>query len=176
MSIRTRLGVITLLSAVAATSCGASPSTTEQVADALDAFREAVGAPGATVAVRRPGMADLVAGSGDEAVVAGKRFLASSVTNTFVAALIHALVAEGQLRLDDPIAAWVPEVPTADRITLRQLLSHTSGLGDAIETAPWRKKLLADTTVRYDTEGAIALARPLPTGPVAGTGTRAPTT
>jgi TolB protein len=56
-------------------------------------------------------------------------FAVASVTKTFVAALALQLVHEGKLELDEPIARWLPGFPGADRITLRQLLGHTSGLG-----------------------------------------------
>ena len=40
------------------------------------------------------------------------------------------LAEEGALDLDAGIATWFPELPGADRITVRQLLQHTSGLGE----------------------------------------------
>lgn len=155
------IAVVVLL---APTGCGAPRSAADHVDDALDAFRREVDAPGATVAVRRPGRPDLFAGSGEEAVSARGRFLAASVTKTFVAALVHALVAEGSLSLDSPIDRWTPEVPNAERITVRQLLSHTSGLTDEVDTAAWRAAILADTSARYDARAALELARPHATG------------
>jgi D-alanyl-D-alanine carboxypeptidase len=59
------------------------------------------------------------------------RFRIGSITKTFVAAVVLQLVAEGRLRLDDTVEAWLPGVvPDGDRITVRQLLNHTSGLYD----------------------------------------------
>ncbi|MFI5895854.1 serine hydrolase [Actinoplanes sp. NPDC051513] len=59
------------------------------------------------------------------------RFRAGSITKTFVATVALQLVGEGRLRLDDPLEAWLPgAVPDGRRITLRQLLGHTSGLYD----------------------------------------------
>jgi D-alanyl-D-alanine carboxypeptidase len=55
-----------------------------------------------------------------------------SVTKTFTAVVIMQLVEEGKLTLDDTIDSWFPDQPKADTITLRMLLSHTSGLGNAI--------------------------------------------
>ena len=51
----------------------------------------------------------------------------ASLAKTFTAALILALQSDGRLTLDDPVQRYVPELPYAD-ITLRQLLSHSSGL------------------------------------------------
>ena len=42
------------------------------------------------------------------------------------------LVEEGKLSLDDTIDTWFPEQPNGDRITVRMLLSHTSGIPNYI--------------------------------------------
>lgn len=53
-----------------------------------------------------------------------------SCTKTFAAVAALQLVEQGKLELDAPVAHWWPEFAAAgkERITLRQLLSHTSGL------------------------------------------------
>ena len=68
-----------------------------------------------------------------------------SVTKTFTAVVILKLVEEGKLALDDPLAAWFPDYPNAEGITVRQMLEHTSGLPDILETSvlmqsipPWK--------------------------------------
>ena len=54
-----------------------------------------------------------------------------SQTKTWVATLILQLVAEGRLRLDDPVERWLPGVLSyAKRVTVRELLDHTSGIVD----------------------------------------------
>jgi len=55
-----------------------------------------------------------------------------SVTKTFTAVIIMQLVEEGKLSLDNTIDTWFPELPNGDRITVRMLLSHTSGLANYI--------------------------------------------
>ncbi|WP_250572885.1 serine hydrolase domain-containing protein [Nonomuraea sediminis] len=58
-------------------------------------------------------------------------FRIGSVTKTFVATVVLQLVDEGKLGLDDPIDQYLPRlVPGGDRITVRQLLNHTSHLYD----------------------------------------------
>ncbi|GAA4050968.1 serine hydrolase domain-containing protein [Nonomuraea soli] len=58
-------------------------------------------------------------------------FRIGSVTKTFVATVVLQLVDEGRLRLDDPIDRHLPgTVPGGERITVRQLLNHTSHLYD----------------------------------------------
>jgi D-alanyl-D-alanine carboxypeptidase len=60
---------------------------------------------------------------------AGDRFRIGSVTKSFMAAVVLQLVGEDRLRLDDSLQQWLPgAVPDGERITIRQLLNHTSGL------------------------------------------------
>jgi len=55
-----------------------------------------------------------------------------SVTKTFTAVVVMQLVEKGRLSLDDTIDTWFPKQPNGDRITVRMLLSHTSGLANYI--------------------------------------------
>jgi D-alanyl-D-alanine carboxypeptidase len=71
------------------------------------------------------------AGEGSHASINIKsRFLVQSITKSFTAAAILRLVASGTLILDALISEWLPTVPNASRITIRQCLQHTSGLPD----------------------------------------------
>lgn len=68
-------------------------------------------------------------------VPATGRFRIGSVTKAFVATVVLQLVAEGRLRLEDTVEKWLPGVvPGGDRIPVRQLLNHTSGLFDYKQT------------------------------------------
>ncbi|WP_086847224.1 serine hydrolase domain-containing protein [Amycolatopsis kentuckyensis] len=60
-----------------------------------------------------------------------------SNTKTFVATLVLQLVAEGKIRLDDPVAGLGPD----PRVTVRMLLQHTSGIFN------FSGEVLADGTV-----------------------------
>jgi D-alanyl-D-alanine carboxypeptidase len=102
----------------------------------------AAGAVGALVEVRdehgvwrgTSGVAEL---GTTRAVPVHGRFRAGSITKTFLATVVLQLVSEGRLRLDDPVEAWLPGVvPGGQRITVRQLLNHTSGLYDYLRTLP----------------------------------------
>jgi D-alanyl-D-alanine carboxypeptidase len=57
-------------------------------------------------------------------------FAIASVTKTFIAALIVQLAEQGKLDLDAPYGRYVSEGPRRERVTIRQLLSHTSGIYD----------------------------------------------
>jgi CubicO group peptidase (beta-lactamase class C family) len=63
------------------------------------------------------------------------RFRIASATKTFTAVLVLQLVDEGVLTLEDTVGEWLDDpvvgrIPYVDRITLRQLLNHTSGVYD----------------------------------------------
>lgn len=70
-------------------------------------------------------------------VSAHGRFRIGSITKTFVATVTLQLVAEGRLELDDTVESRLPgAVPNGHRITVRQLLNHTSGVPDYRPTLP----------------------------------------
>ncbi len=54
----------------------------------------------------------------------------ASNSKQFLAALMLLLEDDGKLDLDDHVAKWLPGISGGERITIRQLLSHTSGLQD----------------------------------------------
>ncbi|WP_245657708.1 serine hydrolase domain-containing protein [Herbidospora mongoliensis] len=56
------------------------------------------------------------------------RFRIGSVTKTFTATVVLQLVAEGRFGLDDSVAAHLPGFDLDERITVRMLLQHTSGV------------------------------------------------
>lgn len=64
-------------------------------------------------------------------------FRIGSITKMFTATVIMQLVEDGVLTLDDPLALWLPDVaaqlPYGDQITIRHLLTHTSGLFNVVE-------------------------------------------
>ena len=77
-------------------------------------------------------------------------FHVASVTKPSVATAVMQLVVEGKICLDCPLQRYLPyfsmQGPGADRITIRQLLTHTAGMGDTSDFA-W-------TTPEYD-DGAL---------------------
>lgn len=93
--------------------------------------------PGAAVLVLKDGEAVFRRGYGlavvEDAtpVTPQSNFRLASVSKQFTAAAILLLAEDGRLSIDDPLKQWLPSLPAiADTMTLRQLLSHTSGLID----------------------------------------------
>jgi D-alanyl-D-alanine carboxypeptidase len=71
---------------------------------------------------------------------------------------------EGKLSLGDRLSTWFPELPNADRITLRMLASSTSGYRDYVQNNPPFLDLLLSNPFRQWTEEelvGVALARPV---------------
>jgi CubicO group peptidase (beta-lactamase class C family) len=77
-------------------------------------------------------------------------YQSGSVGKQFTSALVVRLAGEGRLGLDDPIATWLPEGPPSwRRITVRHLLTHTSGIPDyADSTLDYRRDYTEDQLVR----------------------------
>ena len=95
---------------------------------------------GIPVVRRSYGMADLENGI---AASPASNYRLASLTKQFTAAAIMLLVEEGRLTLEDSARRWLPTLPpVADSITLRHLLTHTSGLVD------YEDVMSADTVVQ----------------------------
>ncbi|MEM7513659.1 MAG: serine hydrolase [Bacteroidota bacterium] len=65
-------------------------------------------------------------------------FRIGSVTKQFTAVAIMKLAEEGKLQLDDNVSMYIGEEQTAPDISIRQLLQHTSGLGNQQDLAEFR--------------------------------------
>lgn len=90
-------------------------------------------------------------------------FRIGSVTKPFVSTVVLQLVGEGRAGLDEPVSRHLPGL-VDDRITVRQLLQHTSGLYDHTEALPLDPA--GFPSVRFRTWSprelvAISTARPL---------------
>jgi CubicO group peptidase (beta-lactamase class C family) len=86
------------------------------------------------------------------------RFAIASMGKMFTATAILQLVDQGKLKLDDTLAKVLSRYPNSDRvrkITIRHLLSHTSGMGDQWSTP---KRPVPGLTGALGTVAAIAYA------------------
>ena len=109
-------------------------------------------APGATAFVATP--AGHWSGAAGVANVATRapmspdaRMRLESVSKIWTAVLIHQLAAAGTLRLTDTVERWLSGLlPYGDRITIAQLLVHTSGLIDNNDVATDPERFLARVT------------------------------
>jgi CubicO group peptidase (beta-lactamase class C family) len=90
--------------------------------------------------------------------VSRTRFALASMSKVFTATAVLQLVDAGKLRLDDSLARVLPDYPNRDRatrITIRQLLEHSAGLGDQWSTP---KRPVPGLTGELAAAGAVAHA------------------
>lgn len=93
--------------------------------------------PGAALLVLKDGVPLVRRGYGRSDLAAdieagpATNYRLASVSKQFTATAVLLLMQDGQLSIDDPVKRWLPSLPAvADAITLRHLLSHTSGVLD----------------------------------------------
>lgn len=136
----------------------------------------AAGSPGALVLVDRSGSrreeaSGLAVLQGSVPLRTRDRFRAASITKTFVAVIVLQLVAEKRLGLDDTVEHWRPGlVPGGGRITVRQLLGHTSGLADYAGDPAFLRRTTSEPRRRWTPQELVDVA--LDRGPVARPGGR----
>jgi D-alanyl-D-alanine carboxypeptidase len=160
---------VSLLASVAGTAAPvAEPSLEERLASVIRA-----GTPG--VLVRVDDGARHVTAVRGVAVLSPRirlrgddRFRAGSITKTFVAVVALQLVAEKRLRLEDTVERRLPGlVPGGERITVRDLLGHTSGLADYTATPGFLARTQREPARRWTPRELIGLAVGRgPAGPV----------
>jgi CubicO group peptidase (beta-lactamase class C family) len=64
----------------------------------------------------------------DVPLTPASRFRVASITKTFTGAAVAMLAERGKVSYDDPLATYVPDFPAGDRIKVRHLLRHASGV------------------------------------------------
>ncbi|HJR65733.1 MAG TPA: serine hydrolase domain-containing protein [Gemmatimonadaceae bacterium] len=152
------IGALTCLAGCSRTSQpDRSPPSTPQALEAIVRdFADQHRLPGLAAGVWRRGEVILRMGVGNQdgpgsPPIDGETvFHLASVTKPFVATAVMQLVAADKMCLDCPLQRYLPyfsmQGPGAERITIRQLLTHTAGTGDTSDFG-W-------TTPEYD-DGAV---------------------
>jgi CubicO group peptidase (beta-lactamase class C family) len=138
VSIRAFTGAATLLVAAAVALPAQQPADSVRAAvDRVFAQWKSQDAPGCAVGASRNGKTVYEAGYGAANLEDGvpitpaSIFHAASISKQFTATAVLLLVREGKLSLDADVRTYLPELPDyGHRITLRHLLTHTSGLRD----------------------------------------------
>ncbi|MFC5720604.1 serine hydrolase domain-containing protein [Streptomyces gamaensis] len=156
--------------AVAAPGAGAPHAATQA---ALDALHTTGGMPGIAAETWTPqgtwfGSAGYADTAAERERTAADHLRAGSITKSFVTVVLLQLEAEGKLSLDDSVERWLPGVLQGNgydgnRITVRQLLNHTSGVYDMVSAPEWRAYMNGDGFLqhRYETrtpEQIVAMA------------------
>ena len=131
----------------------------------LDKLRAKLGIPGVSAAVLfadgsmwtgTSGLADVAART---PVTPDTPFAVGSISKTFTAALVVALAGEGRIGLDTSVRTYLPNLKIDGRITVRQLLDHTSGLNDFFLNPKIDPALLADPGRRWLPADSLAFMK-----------------
>ncbi|HEY6971357.1 MAG TPA: serine hydrolase domain-containing protein [Candidatus Angelobacter sp.] len=137
MMIRLHFFAVTLLFL---TGYGFSQSLSPQQSAAIDGITNKIlsdtGVPGAVVGIVRDGKIVFAKGYGNgrldppAAASPQMRYSIGSISKQFTAAAVLLLQEQKKLSLDDPVAKYFPGLTRASEVTIRELLSHTSGYQD----------------------------------------------
>ncbi|HJR74353.1 MAG TPA: serine hydrolase domain-containing protein [Luteimonas sp.] len=102
---------------------------------------------------------------GQEKLVGNEGFRIASITKTFVAATVLKLWEDGRIDLEAPITRWLPASWTQrlagdgyrpEKMTVRHLLSHTSGLADHAQAKQFIATIKADPATEWSRARDIA--------------------
>jgi D-alanyl-D-alanine carboxypeptidase len=127
----------------------------------LDATRARLGIPGVSVAILLPdgtswngasGLADV---GRTTPVTPATAFALGSISKTYTSALVLRLAAEGRINLDAAARRYLPGAAIDGRITVRQLLDHTSGLYDYFLSPTIDKALRAAPSTSWSTKRTL---------------------
>lgn len=109
---------------------------TEKIDKVVTDTLSRTGVPSASVAIVKDGNIAYVKAYGDARIepktpaTSSMRYSIGSISKQFTAAAILLLQEQGKLSLDDKVAKYVPDLTRANEVTIRELLSHTSGYQD----------------------------------------------
>ncbi|AFL90289.1 penicillin-binding protein, beta-lactamase class C [Terriglobus roseus DSM 18391] len=128
--------MVSTSTALAQTSTTLTSDETAKVDAAVKAAFDKSGVPSAVVGIRRGGSLVYTRAFGNaivEKALPAQTTMAypvGSISKQFTAACILLLQEQGKLKLDDPVSKWFPEFTRANEVTIRNLLTHTSGYSD----------------------------------------------
>ncbi|MET7299192.1 serine hydrolase domain-containing protein [Embleya sp. NPDC005575] len=140
------------------------PSFAETLTPELIALMQRLRVPGAIVSIRTPewGTWTTTLGTGNLAdgtpMRTADHMRVGSITKTFTGTIILQLVQEGRLSLEDPVAAFRPDVPDGQHITIRQLLQMTSGLYNYTEDPDFNRTLDERPQTSWTPDELLAIA------------------
>src|SRR5437016_1419997 len=112
------------------------------------------GVPSASVAIVKNGQLVYTKAYGDARLApktpatSSMRYSIGSISKQFTATAILLLQEQGKLSLDDKVAKYIPDLTRGNEVTIRQLLSHTSGYQDYWPQDYVMKPMLEPTTAQ----------------------------
>ena len=125
---------------------------------------QTTGAPSASVAVVREGKVVYVNAYGRASIeppvnaTPEMRYSIGSISKQFTATAVLLLAEEKKLSLDDKVARWLPDLTRAKEVTLRQVLSMTSGYQDFWPQDYVMPPMMVPTTAQHIMDGWAKIA------------------
>jgi D-alanyl-D-alanine carboxypeptidase len=113
-----------------------SPALRTNIDATVQKVLSSTGVPSASLAIVKDGKIAYLQAYGDARLdphmpaTPAMRYSIGSISKQFTAAAILMLAEEGKLTLDDPVSKYVPGLTRGNEVTIRELLSHTSGYQD----------------------------------------------
>jgi D-alanyl-D-alanine carboxypeptidase len=169
---RVRCGALLSIAIVLVVGCSddtVGPPRAPGLQGLVDSLAGAWNLPGLVVAVRRSGDEPSVVATGRAELATGRRmtpldrFRVGSLTKPMVATVILQLADEGRLSLDDSLVRFLPgTLPDGDRVTLRHLLNHTSGIGDYVNDPGFIDAAFLNPSRVWTPQELIAVANGMP--------------
>lgn len=152
-----RLAIAVLVAAGTAHAQIATPQERAVFATRVDSLVKAYmaesHAPGVSVAVIRGRDTLLAAGFGLADIAAHRQATPATIyeigsnTKQFTSAAIMRLAEQHKLSIDDELSKYLPQIPLhGNRVTIRHLLTHTSGIRSYTEVEAWRPHWAEDLT------------------------------
>jgi D-alanyl-D-alanine carboxypeptidase len=137
----------------------------ENLQHVLDQVRKEYNIVGVSAAVVATGQLVWTGVSGNsfprDPIASDMYFDIGSAAKNFVAALVLKLSEDGLLSLEDPISRWLPGYKYVDgRVTIRQLLSHTSGISNFTANQSFWDAVFRDPTRRWLPEEVLSYIGP----------------
>ena len=131
---------VVLLSLVSSANANAQADLSPELSAKIDKLATDAltksGVPSASIAVVKDGKIVYLKAYGSARLepkapaTSGMRYSIGSISKQFTAAAVLLLQEQGKLSLDDKVGKFIPDLTRANEVTIRQLLSHTSGYQD----------------------------------------------
>ncbi len=135
-----RAAFIFILLAASLLQAQAPPPISAALREKIDAIAKqaltSTGVPSASIAIVQAGAITYLQAYGDGRIephtsaLPSMRYSIGSISKQFTAAAVLLLAEQGKLSLDDSVSRFVPNLTRGNDVTIRELLSHTSGYQD----------------------------------------------
>jgi D-alanyl-D-alanine carboxypeptidase len=163
---------VTLAAACGSASTSSGPTSQEFAATLVATAEEFIGDD--------PGGVDMLVRYQDEVTAAaagvadaegtilepGRPFRVGSISKTFVATMIMQLVDEDRIDLDAALTTYLPDTSVGAEVTIRQLLSHHSGLANYTDDDSFAVDAVADPQRVFSPVEILGYVRPADSRPV----------